>query len=511
MLSSWEEALNRIENERGIFMSEKQDENVVRQSFALDYAKLTELVIKDLSKSTSSATKTFTKANVATYLSNPKRYSKDLQAMSASLYDVSPHYRRLINYYAKMPTLDYYVELYGLDTSKNANVKSLRSNYNKAVDFVELMNIRHEYGKALVSAWKLGTFYGFEMFTKDTYFIKELPYDFCQISGIADGVYTFSFDCSYFDRNSDQLELFPKEFKKLFNSYKSGKSKWQEVDPARSICIKVNEESYNDMPPFTGLFGDIFDIEDYKALRMANAVIGNYKFIIEKIPLRNESDKNNDFKIDLKTVQMFHNKTASLLPDEIGIFSTPFDIETIEFSRDKSEVDNVSNSENAFYTAAGTAKQLFNPEGTSSSTLAKSINVDESEVFGVLRQLERITNGKLKNAMSSSFKFRVRILDNTIFNRKENVEMLLKNAQYGLPVKLMICACLGISPSAVVSMSYLEEQVLELSNSFVPLVSSHTQSGDGSENESGRPSSSNDELSEKGEASKEGDHNANRE
>lgn len=496
-------------------MGEVPQNTFVRDSVVLDYAKLTELVIKDLSKNTSTTSKTYTKSNISTWLGNPKRYSKELQGMSAYLYDVSPHYRRLVNYYAKMATLDYYVELYGLDTSKNVNIKSLRNNYNKALDFVELMNVRHEFGKALVSAWKLGTFYGFELYTKDSYFIKELPYEFCQISGIADGVYTFSFDVSYFEKNADDLDLYPKEFIKMFNSYKNGgKPKWQEVDPSRSICIKINEETYYDIPPFAGLFGDIFDIEDYKALRMANAVIGNYKFIIQKIPIRSESDKNNDFMVDLKTAQMFHNKTASLLPDELGIFLTPFEIDTVEFSKDRSEVDNVANSENAFYTAAGTAKQLFNPEGNSSSSLAKSINVDEAEVFSVLRQLERIGTGKLKNEISGSFNFRLRILDNTIFNKKENAESLLKNAQYGLPVKIMLCACLGISPSAVVSMNYLEEMVLGLTDNFIPLSSSHTQSGSISEdsvNENGRPKKKDDDLSEKGEEQREREDNDNRE
>lgn len=490
-----------------------EEKNFTRESVVLDYAKLTELIIKDLNNNTSQTTRQYTKANVATYLANPKRYSKEFQGMSSYLYDVSPHYRRLVNYYAKMATLDYYVELHGLDTSKNVNTKSLRNNYNKAVDFVELMSIRHEFGKALVSAWKLGTFYGYELFTKDSYFLKELPYDFCQISGIADGVYTFSFDMAYFDRNPAELLLYPKEFTKMFNSYKSGsKPRWQEIDPSRTVCIKINEETYHDMPPFAGLFGDIFDIEDYKALRMASAVIGNYKFIVEKIPLRDKSDKNNDFLVDLKTVQMFHNKTAGLLPDELGIFSTPFEIETIEFSKDTSANDNVSDAEEAFYTASGTASQLFNAKGSTTATLSKSINVDEAEVFGVLRQLERIGTGKLKNEISGSFKFRLRILDNTIFNRNENIETLLKNAQYGLPVKMALCACLGISPSAVVSMNYLEEAVLGLSSSFIPLASSHTQSGDSDpQNEGGRPEKKDDELTEKGEAQRESEDNANRE
>jgi hypothetical protein len=245
---------------------------------------------------------------------------------------------------------------------------------------------------------------------------------------------------------------------------------------------------------------------------MASAVIGNYKFIIEKIPLRENSDKNNDFLMDLNTVGMFHNKTATLLPDEIGIFSTPFEIDTVEFSRDKSEVNNVIDAENGFYTGAGTAKNLFNPNNDSSATLAKSINIDEAEVFLILRQLERIVSGKLKNEISGSFSFRLRILDNTIFNRKENAESLLKNAQYGLPVKMMLCACLGLSPSAVISMNYLEEQVLGLSSSFIPLSSSHTQVGGASDPNSdtgGRPPVSDNNITEKGQAQKDGGHNAN--
>jgi hypothetical protein len=497
-------------------MTAENPKEFVREGVVLDFGKLTELVIKDLNKTQTITIKRYTKDDVARFLSNPQRYSKQLQGMSAYLYDVSPHYRRLINYYARMATLDFFVEPYGIDTSKNINIKTLRNNYTKAVDLVELMNIRHEFGKALVSAWKLGTFYGYELFTKDSYFIQELPYEFCQISGIVDGTYTFSFDVSYFDKNSAQLDMYPKEFQKMYRAYKNGtKPKWQEVDPARSICIKIGEETYYDLPPFAGLFGDIFDIEDYKALRKVNAVLGNYKFIIEKIPLRENSDKNNDFLIDLKTVAKFHNKTANLLPDEIGIFSTPFDIETIEFSKDKTEKDNVLEAEHSFYSASGTSQLLFNGNKASQANLSKSINVDEAEVFSVLRQIERIVSLKLKNEVKGTFKFRLRILDNTIFNKKENVETLLKNAQYGLPVKMMLCASLGLSPSSIVSMNFLENEVLGLVDTFIPLSSSHTQAGQNKNkgditDEGGRQEMNDDELSDKGEEQRERGDNENR-
>jgi hypothetical protein len=498
-------------------MSNENPKEFSRQSVLIDFAKLAELVVKDLNSNNNQTYKKYKKDDVARYLANPLRYSKDLQGMSAYLYDSSPHYRRLVNYFAKMATLDFYVEPYGIDISKSINAKTLKSNYMKAVNLVELMNIKHEYGKALISAWKLGTFYGYEHYTKDSYFIQELPYQYCQISGIVDGCYVFSFDVSYFDRNPKDLETFPKEFKKMYNSFKSGKSpKWQEIDPNNTICLKVNPEIYYDIPPFVGVFADIFDIEDYKSLRKINTVIGNYKFIVEKIPMRQNSDKNNDFLVDLPTVAMFHNKTANLLPEEIGIFSTPFEIDTIEFKNENQNKDTVADAERDLYSASGTSQMLFNGSKASNANLAKSILVDEAEVFTLLRQIERIVTFKIKNEVKGNYKFRLKILDNTIFNKKENTDLLLKNAQFGLPVKTMLGASLGLSPSAVLSMAYLENEVLGLADSFIPLSSSHTQSAKAKEsssssNEGGRPEMNEDELTEKGEEQRDRGDNENRE
>lgn len=470
-----------------------------RDSIPLNFAKITELIVKDLNKNTSLRTRQYTRDNIATFLQNPKRFAKDLQGMSEYLYNFSHIYRRLVNYYARMATLDYFIEPYGIDFSKQINEKALRNNYYKALDLIDLMNIKHEYGKALVSAWKLGTFYGYELYTKDTYFIMELPYEYCQISGIMDGVFTFSFDMSYFERNPQQVELYPKEIVNMFNSYKNGsKPRWQEIDPSRSVCIKIDENNYYDIPPFVGIFADIFDLEDYKSIRKTNTALDAYKFIVEKIPIRKDSEKNNDFSIDLDTVAMFHNKTANLLPDEIGIFSTPFEVDTIEFSKDKTDKDVVEDALNSLYDSAGTSRMLFNGSDATSATLSKSINVDESEVFSVLRQLERIITGKIKNNIKGSYKFRLKFLDKTIFNKKEFNEELIKSCQYGFPLKTALGVSLGISQSSVESMSYLENNILKINESFIPLSSSHTQSNSVNEEKGGRPQKDEDELTEKG-------------
>lgn len=482
-----------------------------RESVSLDYAQLSSMILKDLNESSSKLLRSYTKEDVSRFMGNPMRYAKELQLMSSRLYDASPHYKRIVNYFAHMAKLDYIVEPYGLDFSKEINAEKFRKGFDRASGLLDTMNIKHEFKKALTTAWKLDAFYGYEHVAKDSYFIQKLPNEYCQIDGIEDGVFTFSFNFKYFDTYPLQLEMFPKEFKSMYRKYKNGsQGQWQAVDPSKSVVIKINEEVTYDIPPFVGVFASIFDIEDYKALKKTKETLQNYKFLVQKIPLRDKSERNNDFLIDLNNVAMFHNKTSATLPEEIGLITSPMDVETVDFSKDKSEKNSVVEAERDFYSSTGTSQMLFNGDSTSQANLAKSITTDEMEVFTVLRQIERWVNKKMKSEVKGTYKFRSKILDITEFNKDEYIERLLKNAQYGMPIKMMLASALGVSPSAVSHMTYLENEVLGLTENFLPLSSSHTSSGE-SNDEGGRPESDEDDLSDKGEEQRDRDDNSDRE
>jgi hypothetical protein len=489
---------------------------VKRQGIALNYAQLSSMMLKDLNERNNPIVKKYTKDDVKTYLDNPRRYSKELSDLSQGLYRASPHYRRIINYFANMPTLDYVIEPINLNLDK-INDKSFKTSYDRANMLLELMNIKHEFNKALKVAWVNDTFYGYEHEATDSYFIQRLPNEWCQISSIEDGVYNFSFNFQYFDRNLPQLEMYPKEFKKLYNKFKNGsEGQWIELDSTKTVCIKIQEQLDYDLPPFTSVFASIFDIEDYKALKKTATTVDNYKFIVQKIPIRTDSGVNNDFLIDLPNVTMFHNRVSATIPEEIGLLTVPFDTETIDFSTERAESNKVEEAERDFYSAVGTSSLIFNGNNSSQANLAKSILVDEQEVFSVLRQIERWINRKIKSVVKGQYKFGIKILDVTIFNKKEYIEDLLKSATYGIPVKLRLCSALGLTPASVKNMAYVENVFLNLVTDFIPLQSSHTQSGKtGSEGEStsgnGRPKAKEDELSPKGEEQVARDDNANRE
>ena len=69
-----------------------------------------------------------------------------------------------------------------------------------------------------------------------------------------------------------------------------------------------------------------------------------------------------------------------------------------------------------------------------------------------------------------------------------------------------------MSPSDVAGLTYLENDYLQLHDKFIPLSSSHTQSGDSTNSDAGRPTneSQGKTLSPSGEQTKEDDENDNR-
>lgn len=490
-------------------MAERDD--FIRKNSGMDFSKITNMIIRDLNDTSAgrSMLSTYTRDNVANYLRNPEQNSKNLVKMSDQLYRNSPHFRRLVNYYANMPLLDYNIEPIGANIYNDFNMDTFKKSYFRTIETVEKMELKHEMKKALKVAWKDDAFYGYEISSKDSFFYFQLPNEQCKITSIEDGVYNFSFDFQYFDQYPHKLDFYPEEFTRLFNEYRRNtQERWKELDSQKTVCIKVNENYVFDFPPFANLFGSIFDIEDYKSLKMATERINSYKFFVQKIPIRDKSNINNDFMIDLNHVSMFHNKTANTLPEEIGIISTPFDVEAVNFTRDRAEKDNVQEAERGFYSSAGTSQLLFNGDQSSNANLSKSVNVDEQDVFALNRQIERVINRKIKFEIKGANKFKIDILDTTLFNQGEYQDKLLKSAQYGVPVKMKLASSLGMSPSSTLSNMLVENEILNLAENFIPLESSHTQSAD--DNEGGRPLSDENDLDEKGEEQRERGDNDNR-
>jgi hypothetical protein len=479
---------------------------VINQPTKLDFAKISKLIINDLNDSTpsSSINKKYTKEDIIRFMQNPRKNQKQLREVSRYLYEASPNYKRLILYFACLPTFDYIVEPYGLNTEK-INKKTFKTQYQKTLKLLEIMNLPHEFLKVLKIAFKEDVFYGYEHMSDDSYFIQPLDPDYCQISSIEDGVYNFAFDFSYFNKYPKKLKQYPEEFQQKYKKYEKDKKnyRWQELDSNNTICIKVNEELDYPLPPFNAVFESVFDIEDYKKLKKVKTKLDNYMVLTQQIPIDDKNSEPNNFLIDLDTAIAFHNRAVQALPEAVGLITSPMKIDAIKLDRKQTDTDQVAQAERDYYNAAGVSQFLFNSEKVTSVGLSKSINTDEQIIFALLRQFERWVNRKLKK-FNTKYKFRIRFLNTTVFNVDDVFEKYLKAAQYGMPVKLALGASLGLSGSEMANMVFLENEIMELHDTLIPLSSSHTQSSKG---EKGRPQKSEDELTESGVKTRDTDGN----
>lgn len=472
---------------------------------ALSYMKTAKLILRDLEKNNKDAAffQKYSKADITKWLSSPQQNEKQLRNASIYLYNASSHYRRLINYFAKMAIFAYIVVPYKLDT-ENVDIEKFKKSYKKILDKLDTMNIKHEFLKIMTTIFREDIFYGYEYSTKDSYFIKKLPPDHCTISSTEDGVYNFAFDFSYFKTRKDKLEAWGEEFQEKFRIYETNTVtyKWQELDSSKTICIKLNEDIEYPIAPFVGLLPMIYDIEDYKMLTKAKEEIGNYKMLSLKIPL----DDEGNYKFDYDEAVKFYNMMGGVLPDNIGLALTPLEIDEHSFEKagTASNINSVADAETSFYNASGVPQLLFNSEKSSSVTINSSIKTDEDMVYAVFRQLERWINRKLK-LESGIYKFKIQLLDTTIYSRKEFIEQLLKVGQYGMPIINLLCSCLGYSPSDTSAMAFLENEVLQYHFKLVPLKSSHTQNGS-EDSDVGRDKVNDEDISDQGERSRDLDN-----
>ena len=228
------------------------------------FATINKLITRDLNRYTHVPTfSLFSKDDITTYLSNPYRFEKQLRRAVTYIYGASPHFRRVIQYFAGLNDFAYVVSPFKIDP-KTANVKTINRNYRKVLNLLSSMSIKTQFQKILTVCFREDTFYGTMWVTSDSIIIQQLPSDFCAISSIEDNVLNVTFDFSYFDARQNMLDKFPPEFKKKYEQYKKNRmSRWIELDAPTSFAIKCNIDILDySIPPFAGILREIYDIED---------------------------------------------------------------------------------------------------------------------------------------------------------------------------------------------------------------------------------------------------------
>lgn len=476
-------------------------------------AELDKLLVNDLSSTVGGRQllESYSQSEVREIVENHKspENQRKLIEISEKLYAKSPQYRRLISYYSYMSLFAYV--LTPRKHISNLSDEEVESDYYKVAEFLGNMDIKTTFPKVIEDAMIRDVFFGYVHVTDDDFYIQKFDNSLCKISSVEKGVFNFSINMSMFSMDEDRLIFYPKEVNVKYNAWKRAKnsksknkkalSDWVELDAENTICIKINENSIESFPPFSGSFDSIFDIEAFKSLRKNKEELNNYQMVHQKLPMNENSSEINDFSIDMDFMSYFHNMIVEMSPENVGVVTSPMDIGTIKFERDRVDSDGVAKAERDFWSASGTSQSLFSTERDTSQGLNLSVKNDEQQVFKIMNQIEKWINRFIYFKIKKS-NFKINILPITHFSKKESYDLYLNASTYGKPVKFHLGAVLGVEPIEYSGLVHLENTVFKLHEKLIPLASSHTMSTSdvigGSTDEGGRPKSESDEISDEG-------------
>lgn len=469
------------------------------------FAALNRLITRDLNGASRNPTfYLYTKDQITTFLQNPYSNQKNLRNAAIYIYGASSHFRRLIQYFTGLTDLSYVLSPHKIDTS-TVKPATIGKQYRKTLNMLSAMDIKNQFPKIITVCLREDTFYGTMWVTNDNITIQQLPSDYCDIAVVEGNVLNVSFDFSYFDSNSEYLALYPPEFEKKYKLYQNDrtKMKWQELDSPTSFAVKCNTDILNySIPPFAGMFREVYDLEDYKQLKMTKTELENYAMLVMKLGINSDGE----WEMDLDKAKEFYRNLDNVLPEEVGAVLSPMEINKISFDRSTAgDSDTIAEAEQNLFTAAGVSTLLFNNDKASSNALLLSIKADQAITYGIVKSLEGVVN-RFIQSYSHGKNFKVTFLDCSPYNRKEIGEQYLKAAQYGLPTISYYCASQGVSQAEMDCMNFLEDSVLDLKSRFKPLMSSATMSSA----DAGAPQKDIGELSDSGEQSREtedGDNN----
>lgn len=468
--------------------TERQEKiKAIRASMSDALVRLVNLTDTNKSKSFLSVDK----SKLRTWLKNPLSNEASIREMSQFLYRMSYQYRTMIGYYASMidlsaysviPTINIEEELSQEDSDKKTYLKK----FSKTLKQVRKMNLASEIGKCLIIAWREDAFFGYTYEDKDGFFIMPLEGKYCKISSINfDGTLNFAFDFSYFRTYTDDLEYWDDEFKKKYELYQTDMKnyRWQELEHNRTICLKVNNDDTSlVLPPFVQLFNQIIDLIDLQSIQSVKDELSIYKLLVARLETISGSTEVDDFAVDIDTAIDYYNRLAESLPDCVSSVISPLKIDTIEFKGTTTEdTDMIANSMSNLFKAGGCAQVLDAESISNTKGWTAAIQADSLKgISTLLPQIEKWHNRYLENSIRNHCP--IKYIRVTPFTKGDVIDQYKDAAQYGIPVKIAYASLLGFDPLETMSLAYLENDCLDLARKWIPLQSSHTQSGSLEEN-----------------------------
>jgi hypothetical protein len=355
-----------------------------------------------------------------------------------------------------------------------------------------LLKIKNFCQHAAVKVFSEGAYYGAIVSKNGDISIMDLPFHYCRtrFKGFS-GLDIVEFNVQYFSTIADKetrnkaLKIYPKEVRRAYNSYTSGKNTqyWCALDEGTGIYFHIEEAR----PFFLNTIKAINNFEDYRDLEFKREENDIHKILVQRIGTKTDGE----FLMEPEEAEELHRGACTMLRnnDNLDVLTTFAEVKVESLSDSRQTLNsNLSTFKNLIYSESGASSNIFDAEGNIS--LEQSLNNDLSLVMNLSEQFSRLFTYILNNTIgSNNVTYSFVILPLTFYNTKEYVDQTYKLATAGYSFLIPAIAC-GISQRQIVDLKVLENDVLNLKDSFIPLSTSYTEDG-------GRPQESNQNKTDK--------------
>lgn len=464
--------------------------------------------LRDAGKTYTKIVSTFDKLKLRQYLQNIGSNEKNLRALSWYLLYRSHIYYRIINFFSNMFCLDCRSVIPKYDLVQDNDPEKYIKGYQDTLLELNNMRLQQEFYNVFFTCFVQDIYYGIYLHDDTGVFHLQLPADYCKISGkFMTGDFSYLFDASWLRSRPELVEYIPDPFKKIWDEYQRTNERWQMIPPEMQVCMKFRAEDYElIVPPFTGIFNSIINLADLEDIQQAGDAASIYKMLWYELETIDGSKKIDDWKVDPKLAIPYFDKFTENVPEYIATAIVPGEIHEIDFNNDNAtDTTKVAKATEQVLNTAGGAEVLNG--ATINNTYAfkmASIANTEFAISSLLPQLQSWVKRMLGYENLDTCK--VRFMPISVYTKADYREQLLSSGQYGMPTKLAINTLNGFNELDTISLNYLEENVLGLSERLKPLSSSYTQSGteDGYTTEvgQGRPEKDVGDLTDSGERSR---------
>lgn len=453
-----------------------------------------------------------TRTEVRNLLKDPYSNYLSLQQASQYLLSTNGNYLRLAKYFSNLLTYDYL--LYPAIANEKINKKNFTKAFEDCALYLDKMNIKYNFkwfGERLVEN---GEIYLYKFEDSKGIIYKEIPTNLCRISQIENDVCFYEINIAGI-RAEDVLE-FPPEIQLYYQDYtESKKSKtttnkttsikengqktdnsWYQVSNKGIAFNIINNSTPHGYPLLAFMFDDLMGYDDAKLTNEDITKVENMKLIHQKLP----TDDEGNVLMDASDATMYHQATKNNLPNGVCITTNPLDMEAIVLSKSTTQqFDMLKTARDSIYSNVGVNENLFNGESTTGELLKRSIITDESFAYRILYLFGNYVNYELSKNVNGFYRFKVKMLETTQFNRDEKLKVSRENLAYG-GSRMEFMALASYEPLQTINLMKME-QTLDIDSLLVAKQTAHTMNSTTDTSTNGRPTS--DNVGDTGSASRE--------